>query len=247
MKQLENKRTIITGGLRGIGKAIVKRFLEEGAIVCTTYAGSKELVEEVKAEFHEFKNRLFICHMDVTDPEGVETGIQRMLEHMGGVDVLVNNAGVTSDKLFFMMTNEEWDKVIKTNLYGPFYTTKQVIVPMAGQKSGCVINVASISGIIGVAGQSNYCASKFGLIGMTKSLAKEYANKNIRFNAIAPGYIETDMVKNMGEKAKTVLPKKGVMQRFGKTCEVADSAVFLASDQAAYVTGQVLVIDGGFV
>lgn len=246
MKLLENKRVIITGGLRGIGKAIVEKFLKEGAIVSTTYAHSKEIVDKFQEEFKEYSDRLFVYQMDVTIPENVKEVMQQMIEHMGGIDVLVNNAGVISDKLFFMMKDEEWDKVIKTNLYGPFYTTKAAIVSMVAQKSGSIINMASVSGVIGVAGQSNYCASKFGLVGLTKSLAKEYAYKNIRVNALAPGYIETDMVKSMGKKTSDILPKKGVLQRLGQTSEIADSALFLASDQSSYITGQVLVIDGGF-
>ena len=247
MKRLENKKVIVTGGLRGIGKAVVKRCLEEGAIVSTTYVSSGSKVEEVKEELKEFEDRFFVYQMDVTNSKNVSEVMEQIITDMGGIDVLVNNAGVTRDKLFFMMSEEEWDTVIKTNLYGPFYTTKAVIVPMVGQKSGCIVNIASVGGLVGIPGQANYCASKFGVIGLTKTLAKEYATKNIRVNAVAPGFIETDMVQAMGKTAKELLPSKGVIRRFGQTSEIASAVVYLASEEAGYITGQVLPIDGGYV
>lgn len=247
MQLLKDKKVIVTGGLRGIGKAIVKRCLEEGAVVSTTYVSSEQRIQEVKEELKDYEDRLSIYKMDVTQPDDVAEKIQMMIDEMNGIDVLVNNAGITEDNLFFRMSNEEWDKVIKTNLYGPFYVTKNVILNMVAQKSGAIINVSSICGVIGAMGQANYCASKFGLIGLTKSLAKEYAYKNIRVNAVAPGYIETDMVKKLNQSSENLLPEKGGMKRMGQADEVADTVIFLASEKSSYITGQVLMIDGGYI
>lgn len=169
------------------------------------------------------------------------------MEQLSGIDVLVNNAGITKDSLFFMMKNEDWDDVIKTNLYGTFYTTKSAVINMVRKKKGSIVNISSVSGVIGVAGQSNYCASKFGIIGLTKSLAKELAYKNIRINAVAPGYIETDMVAKLGDQVNDLVKKKGTLGRLGTPEEIADTVVFLACDEASYITGQVLVADGGII
>lgn len=244
---LENKKVIVTGGLRGIGKAIVKKCLEEGAIVCTTYCNSGSNVDEFLQECQEYKDRISVYKMDVTNPDDVSEVMDKMMDSMNGIDVLVNNAGITKDNLFFRMTDEEWDDVIKTNLYGTFYTTKKVIISMVAQKKGSIVNVSSISGLSGTIGQANYCASKFGIIGLTKTIAKEYAHKNVRVNAVAPGFIETDMVKKMNKTAEELVSKKGGMGRIGQVDEVADAVVFLASDKSSYITGEVLKIDGGIM
>lgn len=245
MQLLENKKVIVTGGMRGIGKAIVKRCLEEGAYVATTYNSSNGKVQELLEELSEYKDKLFITKMNVSDPDEVSKSMEEMIDKLDGLDVLVNNAGITQDNLFFRMTDEQWDSVIKTNLYGPFYTMKNAILTMVAQKHGSIVNVASISGVIGAMGQANYCASKFGVVGLTKSVAKEYAYKNVRVNAVAPGYIETDMVKKMGKSMDDMMKKLGGMQRIGQAEEVADAVVFLASDKSSYITGQVLALDGG--
>lgn len=244
---LENKRVIVTGGLRGIGKAIVRKCLEEGAIVCTTYCNSGKNVEDFLHEFKEYKDRIHVYKMDVTNSGEVADVMDKMMDSMNGIDVLVNNAGITKDNLLFRMTDEEWDEVIKTNLYGTFYTTKRVIISMVAQKRGSIVNVSSISGLHGAVGQANYCASKFGVIGLTKTAAKEYAHKNVRVNAVAPGFIETDMVKKMNKKVDDILPKKGGMNRIGQVEEVAEAVVFLASDKSSYITGEVIKIDGGIM
>lgn len=241
------KKVIVTGGLKGIGKAIVKRFLEEGAIVCTTYCNSGEKLEEYKEEFSAARDRLFIYKMDVKQYDEVSAVMEQMMEQMDGIDVLVNNAGIIRDNLFFKMSEQEWDDVIKTNLYGPFYTSKKVILNMVINKSGCIINISSVYGTIGGKGQCNYAASKHGLIGLTKSLAKEYAHKNIRVNAVAPGYIDTDMTKSSHSTGKDRFSYEGGINRMGTPEEVADAVVYLASDKASYITGQVLLVDGGVV
>ena len=247
MNRLENKKVIITGGCHGIGKAIVEKCLQEGGVAATTYNSSANQAQELKKELKEYADRLFVYQMDVRNPEQVDLIMEHMMEQLSGIDVLVNNAGITKDSLFFMMKNEDWDDVIKTNLYGTFYTTKSAVINMVRKKKGSIVNISSVSGVIGVAGQSNYCASKFGIIGLTKSLAKELAYKNIRINAVAPGYIETDMVAKLGDQVNDLVKKKGTLGRLGTPEEIADTVVFLACDEASYITGQVLVADGGII
>ena len=247
MNRLENKKVIITGGFHGIGKSIVEKCLQEGGVVATTYNSSANQAQELKKELKEYADRLFVYQMDVRNPEQVDLIMEHMMEQLSGIDVLVNNAGITKDSLFFMMKNEDWDDVIKTNLYGTFYTTKSAVINMVRKKKGSIVNISSVSGVIGVAGQSNYCASKFGIIGLTKSLAKELAYKNIRINAVAPGYIETDMVAKLGDQVNDLVKKKGTLGRLGTPEEIADTVVFLACDEASYITGQVLVADGGII
>ncbi len=237
MNRFKCKRVIVTGGCKGIGKAIVESFLKEGAIVATTYNSSATEAEQMKKDFPE---QLHIYQMNVCDSEQVENTMEKIQQDINGVDILVNNAGITKDGLMLMMSNKDWDDVIKTNLYGSFYTTKCVLYNMIRQRSGAIVNISSVSGMQGIAGQSNYCASKFGVIGMTKALALEVAKKKIRVNAVAPGFIDTEMVADIKD-----LNKKNALGRVGTTEEVANTVLFLASDEASYITGQVIVVDGG--
>lgn len=242
---LDGKKVIVTGGCRGIGKHVTKKCLELGASVAVTYVHSKKHADQLREELPDFEKKLHIFQLDVSKKDAVKEQVKKMIETLGGVDCLVNNAGITKDKLFFMMTDEEWEAVIETNLNGSFYMSKQVIMEMIRNKTGSIINVSSVSGVIGVSGQTNYCASKFGINGLTKSLSKELAAKNIRVNAIAPGYIDTEMVQQIPEKKLKELKGSIPMKRLGAPEEVADLVAFLCSDHSSYITGQTLVIDGG--
>lgn len=244
MGQLNNKKVIITGGCKGIGRAIVEKFLSEGAYVAATYYQSIPASQQLATDFIEYQDRLRIYQLNVSDENQVSVVMEQIQQDLDGVDVLINNAGIAEDNLVYSMKADSWDRVIKTNLYGPFYVCKSVLLNMISQKSGCIINIASVSGIRGKAGQSNYCASKFGLIGLTKSLAKETAIKNVRVNAIAPGYIKTEMLDQANDMSE-ILQNKHSLGRIGNMNEIANVAHFLASDAASYITGQVIVADGG--
>ncbi len=241
---LKEKIALVTGSGRGIGKTIALKLAESGADVVTcdideenAHATSKE-IKEMGRNSASFK-------VDVTDFDQVGEMAQKILETFERVDILVNNAGITRDKSMFLMQKEDWDAVININLTGYFNVTRNLITPMLKNKNGSVINIASVSGLMGVAGQTNYCASKAGIIGMTRALAKESARAKVTVNAIAPGYIETDMVKQMDEKLLDGIKKTIPMRRFGRVEEVAELAIFLASDNARYITGQAFVVDGG--
>lgn len=245
MRGLSEKKVIVTGGCRGIGKGIVKRFLEEGAIVMATYLSSEGSAKELEQEAVNMPGTLYTRKMDVRNEDEVKKTMKEIIEKLDCVDVLVNNAGITKDRLFFLMKSQDMQSVMDTNLYGSFYASKYVLLPMLRQGQGSIINISSVSGVIGVAGQSNYCASKFALIGLTKAISKEMSGKNIRVNAVAPGYIETDMVYGMKPKALDEIKGKVPMKRLGYVEEVASVVAFLASDEASYITGQTLVVDGG--
>lgn len=236
------KKVIITGGCRGIGKHIAQKFLQLGADVAVTYRSSVQAAEDMQ---RQYPAKLRCYQMNVCDEQSVRTTINQIIEDLKGVDVLVNNAGITKDGLFLMMGKDAWDDVLTTNLDGAFLVTKVALMPMLQQKHGSIVNVSSVSGVIGVAGQTNYCASKFALIGLTKALSKEVSSKNIRINAVAPGYIDTDMVQAMPEKAKKEIIAKVPMRRLGSPDEIASVVAFLSSDDASYITGQTIVIDGG--
>ncbi|HAU86665.1 MAG TPA: 3-oxoacyl-ACP reductase [Lachnospiraceae bacterium] len=248
MADLEGKKIIVTGGCKGIGKGIVLKLIEEGAEVAATYNSSEQVAKEFEDEIaKQNSGKLKMFHMNVRDEEEVRTVMKEMIEYLGGVDGLVNNAGVNKDKLFFMMSRDEWDTVLDTNLNGTFSVIKSVLLSMVTEKKGSIVNVSSVSGLMGVAGQGNYCASKAAVIGLTKSLSKEVASKNVRVNAVAPGYINTEMVQNMPEKALSAVRKKIPMGRLGETEEIANVVAFLLSDKASYITGQTIVIDGGLL
>ena len=240
---LRNKVAIVTGGTRGIGKAIVFQLIYQDAKVIFTYLRNDESAGIILDEIKELKGEAEAVKQDVRDFDSATKVVQETINKFGKVDILVNNAGIVKDKALMMMNEDDWEDVIKTNLTGYFNMARACIVTMLKQKSGNIVNISSVSGITGRAKQVNYSASKAGIIGFTKSLAKEVAAYGIRVNAIAPGFIETDMISEL--KNKEELIKAIPLARFGKPEEVAKAVSFLISDNAGYITGQVIKIDGG--
>jgi len=239
MFDFSGKVVLVTGGTRGIGRAIAEAFKERGATVYIT--GTNE--ERTKAVAEEIGvNGL---RMDVTDREEVKEGISRIVESEGKIDVLVNNAGITKDSLFMRMKDEDWDAVIDTNLTGIYNVTRQVIPFMVKKRSGNIINISSVVGFTGNVGQVNYSSSKAAIIGFTKSLSKEVCSRGIRVNAVAPGYIVTDMTEKIPEKVKEAIRQSIPMKREGEPSEIAGAVLFLASDLASYITGAVIHVNGG--
>ena len=236
---------IVTGGSRGIGRAICVRLAKMGYKVCVNYAGNAAAAEETVSLCTQQGVEAFSVQADVSTAEGCETLFALADERFGRVDVLVNNAGVTRDGLLMMMKEADFDTVIDTNLKGTFLCMKAVSRIMMKQRYGRIVNLSSVVGLRGNAGQVNYAASKAGVVGMTKSLAKELASRGVTVNAVAPGFIETDMTAAMPQAAKDAMMPTIPMQRLGKPEDVARAVAFLASDEAAYVTGQVLAVDGG--
>lgn len=244
---LEKKVAVVTGASRGIGKAIAEKLASLGAMVIVNYNGSRERAEEVKAEIEAAQGKAEICQCDVSDYEACETFIQNVIKEYGHLDILVNNAGITRDGLLMKMSEEDFDQVINTNLKGAFNTIRFASRQMLKQRSGRIINLSSVVGVAGNAGQANYVASKAGVIGLTKAAAKELASRGVTVNAIAPGFIETDMTQVLPEKVKEASVAQIPLGKFGKPEQVAAAAAFLASEDAAYITGQVLHVDGGMV
>ena len=242
---LQGKKAIVTGGSRGIGNAVVRGFLTEGATVYCLSRSKPENQVELDAAAKAGGGSFFWRAADVTREEDVTTAIDAIVAEAGAVDVLVNNAGITRDGLIFRMPTSDWDEVLKANLTSAFFASRAVARVMIKQRAGSIINISSVSGIMGNAGQVNYSASKAGLIGFSKSLAREVASRGVRVNAIAPGFIETDMTKALGEKARVSLLAQIPLGRAGTPTDVAALTAFLASDAAAYITGQVIPIDGG--
>lgn len=243
----EKKTVLVTGGSRGIGKEVALKFAEEGYQVIINYVSDKTDVEELQKEFEEKGVSSLIVKADVTREEEVKTLIEQAIEKFGAIDVLVNNAGITKDNLLMRMTEEEFDKVIEVNLKGTFIVTKAVTKYMMKKRQGSIINLSSVVGVAGNAGQCNYSASKAGIIGFTKSLARELSSRNIRVNAVAPGFIETDMTKVLPEAVKEAIHSQIPLKRMGKAKEVAELIYFLGSQKSSYITGQVINIDGGMV
>ncbi|MBM6868808.1 3-oxoacyl-[acyl-carrier-protein] reductase [Collinsella tanakaei] len=241
---LSGKTAIVTGGSRGIGRAICLELAHRGANIVFSYAGNKAAADETVALLEEAGATARAVQGDVTSADAAKELVDAAKE-LGGVDILVNNAGITRDKLAARMSEEDFDAVIATNLKGAFLMTKAVLRPMMRAKSGAIVNMASVVGIMGNAGQANYAASKAGLIGMTKSVAREVASIGIRVNAVAPGFIETDMTAAMPEAAQQAMCSAIPAARPGKPEDVARAVAFLVSDDAAYITGQVLAVDGG--
>lgn len=244
---LAGKIAVVTGASRGIGRAIAIRLAGEGATVVINYNGSKEKAEEVKQEIEGAGGKAAVCQCNVADFHQCQTFIQKVIDEFGRIDILVNNAGITRDGLLMKMSEEDFDQVIETNLKGAFHTIRFASRQMLRQKSGRIINLSSVVGVTGNAGQANYAASKAGVIGLTKSAARELASRGITVNAIAPGFIETDMTSVLSEKVKEGAAAGIPLGAFGKPEDVAAAAAFLASDEAGYITGQVLHVDGGMV
>ena len=245
MALLEGRVSLVTGASRGIGRAIAAAFAAEGAHVVLAARDTAKLAEAV-AEIQAKGGKAEALALDVSDRASVEAGVAHVMAAHGRIDHLVNNAGVTRDNLLLRMKDEEWRQVLDTNLTGAFLCTQAVLKPMLKQKSGRIVTITSVVGLGGNAGQANYAASKAGVIGFTKSVAREVASRGITANAIAPGFIETDMTAAMSEKAREAVFAAIPLGRVGRPEDVAGAALFLVSDAAAYVTGQVLAVDGGF-
>jgi 3-oxoacyl-[acyl-carrier protein] reductase len=242
---LEGKTALVTGGSRGIGKSIALQLAAAGANVVLTYARSSEAANEVVRQIRDMGREAMAVQADAVDYAEAEKVVEAALDKFNGLDILVNNAGITRDTLIMRMTEEQWDEVIRTNLKSVFNYSKAVIRPMMKARAGSIINISSVVGIAGNAGQTNYAASKAGIIGFSKSLAKEVASRNIRVNVIAPGYISTEMTGKLDENILKSIEAQIPLKRAGEAEEVAHAAVFLASDAASYLTGAILNVDGG--
>ena len=242
---MEGKVAVVTGASRGIGKAIAVKLASKGATVVINYNGSRERAEEVKNEVESAGGKAVIIQCNVADFDACKEFIETVIKEQGRIDILVNNAGITKDGLLMKMSEEDFDKVLDTNLKGTFHTIRAALRQMIRQRSGRIINMASVVGVSGNAGQANYSASKAGVIGLTKSVAREIGSRGITVNASAPGFIDTEMTAVLPDDVKKAMGEQIPLKRFGTTEDVAQAAVFLASDRAAYITGQVLCVDGG--
>lgn len=242
---LRGKIAIVTGASRGIGREIALSLGKEGAFVIVNYNGSGEKADRVVQEIIENGGQAISYQCNVSIYEEAGNFIQDVLASQGKIDILVNNAGITKDNLIMKMKEEDFDRVIEVNLKGTFNCIKHVSRQMLKQRSGTIVNISSVSGVLGNAGQANYCASKAGVIGLTKSVARELAPRGIRVNAVAPGFIMTEMTEVLSEETRKKAAEQIPLKRFGNTGEIAQAVVFLASDKASYMTGQVLHVDGG--
>ena len=244
---LDGKVALVTGASRGIGRAIALRLAHEGAAVAINYAGNAKAAEEVKSLIEAAGGKAMIIQANVADAAAVEEMIQQVTETFGTIDILVNNAGITKDGLLMRMKEEDWDAVVNTNLKGIFHCTKAVTKLMMKKRAGRIVNMASVVGLIGNAGQANYAAAKAGVIGFSKSVARELASRGITVNMVAPGFINTDMTAVLPDKVKEAMVEDIPLGRMGEAENVADAVLFLVSDQASYITGQVVNVDGGMV
>ena len=243
--KLENKVALVTGAARGIGKAIAKALAAEGAVVIVNYNGSAQRAAETVKEIEEAGGKALAIRCNVADFTACKDMIDGIIKEQGRLDILVNNAGITRDGLLMKISEEDFDSVMDTNLKGAFNCIRHAARQMIKQKSGRIISISSVSGVLGNAGQANYSASKAGIIGLTKATAREVASRGITVNAIAPGFITTDMTEVLSEVVKTSVTETIPMKKFGKPEDIAQTALFLASEEAAYITGQVICVDGG--
>ena len=241
--EITNKNVFITGSTRGIGLAIAHHFAANGANLVLN--GRSDITSELIGEFDQYDVQVIGISGDVSDAEDAKRMIQEATEALGSIDVLINNAGITADKLMLKMTMDDFERVLKINLTGAFNMTQAVLKPMTKARQGAIINMTSVVGLMGNVGQANYAASKAGLIGLTKSVAREVASRNIRVNAIAPGFIESDMTAVLSDKVKDAMKAQIPMKRFGSVEEIATAALFVATQE--YITGQTIAIDGGMV
>lgn len=245
MGLLEGKTALITGGSRGIGKAIAMKFAQEGAQVAITASSYHETAQETEKEILKEGVKAAAYGSDARDFNSAKATVEQIHDDFGRIDILINNAGVTRDTLLMRMSEEDWDEVIASNMKSVFNYTKAIQQLMLRQRAGCIINLSSVVGLMGNAGQSNYAASKAGIVGFTKSIAKELGSRSIRVNAIAPGFVRTDMTANLPEDRVKEYENSIPLKRMGNPDDIANAAIFLASDMASYITGQVLQVDGG--
>lgn len=241
----QNKTALVTGASRGIGRAIALKLADDGFDVAVLFAGNEEAAKQTCALIQEKGRKALSVRCDVSDPQQCKQAVQAVLEGFGGIDVLVNNAGIVRDALVLSMKEEDFEKVIDTNLNGAFYMIKNTYHQFMKRRHGRIINISSISGLMGNAGQANYASAKAGLVGLTKSVAKELAGRNITCNAVAPGFIQTDMTAALSDKVRQAAQEQIPMKKMGLPEDVAAAVAFLASDEAGYITGQVLSVDGG--
>lgn len=242
---LKGKNVIITGATRGIGKAIAFKFAKQGANIVIGYRSSDSEASQIKEELESLGVKVLLVKGDVSNSEYAKEIIGACKKDLGSVDILVNNAGITKDGLVMRMKDEDFSSVVDVNLKGTFNCSKEAAIVMLRQKSGKIINISSVIGLIGNAGQVNYAASKAGILGLTKSLAKELGSRGITVNAVAPGFIETDMTSELSETNRDFVKNNLALKRFGSAEDVANAVSFLASDEASYITGQVINVDGG--
>lgn len=245
--QLEGKVALVTGASRGIGKAIALMLAENGADIAVNFAGSTAAAEAVAAEIEKMGRKAILVQGDVSKADVCAEIVDKVVSELGHIDILVNNAGITRDTLLLRMKEEDWDAVLNTNLKGVFNCTKAAVKYMAKQRSGSIVNISSVVALMGNAGQANYAAAKAGILGFTRSVAKEMAARGIRINAVTPGFIKTDMTSVLSEKVVAAMEASIPLARLGEPEDIAKAVLFLVSDNAAYITGQTLHVDGGMV